>query len=135
MNVTNEIVTVLQQAIENAYAPYSRHPVAAVAVSEDSQHFVGVNVECAHYKGVCAEASALAAMVAAGQRRLAAIYIMGPGASPCAPCGDCRQRINEFADADTPVYLLTRRGDSGEPMTIDSLLPHAFSKAGLDHTD
>lgn len=135
MNVTSEIVTILQAAIENAYAPYSRHPVAALAVSEDGRHFVGVNVESAHYKSVCAEAAALAAMVTAGQTRLAALYIMGPGDERCPPCGDCRQRIKEFADGDTPVCLMVRNGESCETLTIDALLPHAFSKTPMQDND
>lgn len=135
MQTDKKIVDALKRGLNNAYAPYSRHPVAAVAVSEDGQHFVGVNVESAHYKSVCAEASALAAMVAAGQRRLTALYIMGPADEPCPPCGDCRQRINEFAEGDMPVCLVVRNGESCEALTIGTLLPHAFSKMRFQDND
>lgn len=121
----------LVKASENAYAPYSRHPVAAVAESEDGTRFAGANVEVAHYKGLCAEASALAAMITAGQRRLAAIYVMGPGEHLCTPCGDCRQRIREFATPDTRIHVLSRQGEVLKSYRMEALLPDAFGPENL----
>jgi cytidine deaminase len=48
----------------------------------------------------------------------------------CPPCGGCRQRLSEFATADTPVYL----GRPGGPLhatTIGELLPLAFDESAL----
>ena len=50
-------------------------------------------------------ASAISAMITAGQRELARVYVMGPGEHLCTPCGDCRQRIREFAASETPVAI------------------------------
>ena len=47
-----------------------------------------------------------------------------------AACGGCRQRLSEFAAADTPVYL----GRPGGPLhatTIGELLPLAFDESSL----
>lgn len=121
----------LASASENAYAPYSRHPVAAVAESEDGTRFAGANVEVAHYKGLCAEASALAAMATAGQRRLSAVYVMGPGDHLCTPCGDCRQRIREFATPDTRIHVLSRQGEVLKTYRMEALLPDAFGPEQL----
>lgn len=121
-----EILTTLLATREAAYAPYSGFQVAAVAVSSDGRAFAGCNVETAHFKSVCAEASALSAMVGAGRRELATIFILGPGEAACPPCGDCRQRIHEFAAAETRVVLVDDSGRELHQFTVDELLPHAF---------
>ena len=65
--------------------------------------YSGCNVENAAYpQGSCAEAGAIAAMALAGERRIAEILVVGDGEALCTPCGGCRQRIREFADAATP---------------------------------
>ena len=81
-----------------AYAPYSNHAVGAAVLDEHGRIHAGCNVENAAYpEGTCAEAGAIAAMVAAGSRHIAAMAIAGPGPALCTPCGGCRQKIREFA--------------------------------------
>jgi cytidine deaminase len=130
-DVAEPVVQTLIRARENAYAPYSRHPVAAVMESADGQRFAGCNVEVAHYKGLCAEASAIAAMVTAGQRELSNVYVMGPGKHLCTPCGDCRQRIREFATPTTRIFVLSHQGAVLKTYTIATLLPDAFGPEQL----
>ncbi|MGE4534466.1 cytidine deaminase [Halomonas sp.] len=115
----------------NAYAPYSRHPVGAVVVAESGRHYAGANVEVAHYKGLCAEASAIAAMVGAGERRLREVWVIGPGAHLCTPCGDCRQRIREFADEHTRIRVVDAEGRLLKDYTMEALLPDAFGPENL----
>ncbi len=112
----------------NAYAPYSGFHVGAALVDEAGRVHVGCNVENAAYpEGACAEANAIAAMVAAGGRRIAAIAIAGGRAAPepCTPCGGCRQKIAEFADEATRILLLTNAGTVESHAPAD-LLPHSF---------
>ncbi|WP_299231172.1 cytidine deaminase [uncultured Halomonas sp.] len=119
-------------AVRNrAYAPYSRHPVGAVVVSESGSRYAGANVEVAHYKGLCAEASAIAAMASAGERRLHEVYVMGPGQQLCTPCGDCRQRIREFADENTRIRVVDAEGNLLKQYTMAELLPDAFGPENL----
>jgi cytidine deaminase len=109
-----------------AHVPYSHFQVGAAILADDGRIYAGCNVENAAYPlGNCAEASAIAAMIAGGGKRIRRIFITGPGAAPVTPCGGCRQRIREFADADTPVICL---GVEGEPLetTLGTLLPHSF---------
>jgi cytidine deaminase len=109
-----------------AYAPYSRFQVGAAILADDGKVYAGCNVENAAYPiGNCAEASAIAAMIAGGGRRIERIYVTGPGSTPVTPCGGCRQRIREFADLDVVVIS---HGVDGEPLvqSVADLLPHSF---------
>jgi phosphopentomutase len=130
-SLPSEQLAELKQLRERAYVPYSKHPVAALIRSADGRWFGGCNVETAHYKSVCAEASAISAMIGAGEQRIASIYILGPGERPCAPCGDCRQRLGEFAQANTTVNLVDSRGRVLECYTLPELLPGAFGPDDL----
>ena len=91
-----------RQARGRAYAPYSGFRVGAAVLGADGAVFAGCNVENAAYPvGLCAEAGAIAAMVAAGERRLAEVLVLGDGGALTTPCGACRQRIREFATGAT----------------------------------
>ena len=92
-----DLIAVAESAAANAYAPYSRFRVGAVAVAEDGSRFTGVNVENAAYGStLCAEAAAVAAAVSAGHRRLETIAVTCPDGDECFPCGNCRQLMVEF---------------------------------------
>ena len=115
----------------HAYAPYSRLSLGAAIRAEDGRVYAGANVENASYpEGLCAEAAAVAAMIAGGARRIAAIAVVGPGPDPAPPCGGCRQRIAEFAGPATPVHLATESG-ARRTVTLGELLPLAFGTAHL----
>ena len=111
---------------ERAHAPYSRFPTGVALLADDGNIYVGCNVENASYGlGNCAEASAIASMLAGGGRRIRRVYVVAPGAAPVTPCGGCRQRLREFADADLVVIA---HGLDGVPLvtTLGELLPHSF---------
>lgn len=112
----------------NAHAPYSKFKVGAAILGESGRIFAGANVENAAYpQGQCAESSAIGAMVAAGDRRIRVIVVMGgePGDPLCTPCGGCRQRIREFAVADTPIHVCDPAG-LRQSFVLNDLLPHSF---------
>jgi cytidine deaminase len=113
-----------------AYVPYSRFRVGAAIVTPSGAVYRGSNVENAAYPvGACAEASAISAMVTAGETRIAAILVIGDGDQLVTPCGACRQRIREFADADTAIHIAGPEG-LRQSFTLRELLPHSF---GPDH--
>jgi len=110
-----------------AYAPYSGFSVGAAILAEDGRVYTGCNIENAAYpQGNCAEASAIAAMIAGGAKKITRIYVTGPGTMPVTPCGGCRQRIREFA-ASMDITVISH-GVAGEPLfaTLEQLLPHSF---------
>lgn len=117
---------------DNAYAPYSRHPVGALLISEGDVIHTGCNVESANYKGLCAEAGAIASLVASGERRIRTIYIIGPGEALCTPCGDCRQRIREFATPGTEIVVVDGDGQPLKRYDMQTLLPDSFGPENLD---
>jgi cytidine deaminase len=114
-----------------AHAPYSRFRVGAAIATADGRIFTGCNVENAAYPvGSCAEAGAISAMVAAGERRIAAIVVMGEGDNLVTPCGGCRQRIREFAAPETPIHVAGPDGIR-KSFTLDELLPFSFGPDNL----
>src|SRR5579862_3850417 len=85
------LIAAARAARANAYAPYSKFPVGAALRGVGGRVFGGANVENAAYpQSQCAEASAIGQMIAAGERRIAAVVVIG-GDQPCPPCGGCRQ--------------------------------------------
>jgi homotetrameric cytidine deaminase len=118
-------------AMRHAHAPYSRFPVGAALRTPAGTIHVGANVENVAYpQGQCAEASAIGALVAAGDTEIAAVAVVAEKLDICPPCGGCRQRLRELGRPATPVYL----GRPGGPLratTLGELLPLAFDEDAL----
>jgi cytidine deaminase len=126
------LVTAARAARANAYAPYSKFPVGAALRGAGGRVFGGANVENAAYpQSQCAEASAIGQMIAAGERRIAALVVIG-GNQPCPPCGGCRQRLAEFADPEMPIYLCAPDGKLLQTVTLGALLPLAFGRNAMN---
>lgn len=125
-----ELLTELHRLRDCAYAPYSRHPVAVVLETTSGRQFGGGNVEVAHFKSICAEASAISAMIAAGETTIARLWVLGPSDRPCPPCGDCRQRIREFGSGNMQCLAVDDHGRVLLVRSLDQLLPDSF---GPDH--
>jgi len=127
-----ELFAAAKAAQANAYAPYSRFHVGAALRTPSGEVYSGGNVENAAYpEGFCAETSAISAMVTAGERRIAEICVVADGVALCTPCGGCRQRIREFADAATIVHVA---GPEGMRATfrLSTLLPESFGPGHLE---
>ena len=111
---------------KNAHAPYSNFQVGAALTAGSGAVYVGCNVENVAYpEGTCAEAGAIAAMVAGGDTTITAIAVIADSPKPVSPCGGCRQKIAEFAQGDVTVTLATTDGLVQET-TIAALLPGSF---------
>jgi homotetrameric cytidine deaminase len=118
-------------AMRNAHAPYSNFPVGAALRAPGGAIYAGANVENAAYpQGQCAEASAIGALVAAGEREIEAVAVVAQRLDTCPPCGGCRQRLAELAGPATPVHL-GRPGGPLTTVTLGELLPYAFDRESL----
>ena len=111
---------------ENAHAPYSKFKVGAAVRASSGAIYAGCNVENVAYpEGTCAEAGAIAAMVAGGDTKIAEIAVIADSPQPVSPCGGCRQKIAEFASGDVIVTLHTVDGAILQT-TVSALLPGVF---------
>ena len=109
-----------------AYAPYSNFQVGAALRSVEGNLHLGCNVENVAYpEGTCAEAGAIAAMIAAGDTRIAEVAVIADASAPVPPCGGCRQKLAEFAGGEVRVTMATTRGGT-LTMTVAELLPGRF---------
>jgi homotetrameric cytidine deaminase len=131
LDTPEALLAAADAVMRNAYAPYSNFRVGAALRTPSGAIHVGANVENAAYpQGQCAEASAIGAMVAAGDSEIAAVAVVAEKLDVCPPCGGCRQRLKEFAAPDTPVYL-GRPGGPVEVTSMAALLPLAFDEGSL----
>ena len=128
----NEVINKAFEAMKNAYAPYSNYHVGACVLCSDGTTFMGANIENASFGATnCGERSAIFAAYSNGYRKndIVAIAIVSDGKTIGAPCGICRQVLNELINKDTPIYL--SNGKLEVTKTIDELLPMSFSSEDL----
>jgi len=119
---------------ENAYVPYSHFKVGAAVKSASGTVYAGCNVENVAYpEGTCAEAGAIAAMVAAGDTEIVEVYVIADSPEPVTPCGGCRQKLAEFAKGDVPVTLANLEGMEAT-LSLRDLLPGAFATEHMKKT-
>ena len=128
---SEELLRAAEAALRYAHAPYSGLAVGAALRAPGGAVYAGTNVENAAFpQGQCAEASAIGALVTAGEREIAAVAIVAEGLDLCPPCGGCRQRLSELAGPDTPVHL-GRPGGPRRTLTLGELLPLRFGAKDL----
>lgn len=126
------MVELARRVLGNAHAPYSRFRVGACLRAASGRLYAGCNVENVSYGlTLCAETTAIGAMVAGGDREILEVVVVTERAELCPPCGRCRQQLAEFAAPVTRVHLC---GPAGVQLTttLGELLPLAF---GRDATD
>jgi cytidine deaminase len=130
-DTSDRLLAAARAVRERAHAPYSRFRVGAAVLDEQGRIHAGCNVENAAYPlGTCAEAAAIAAMVAGAGRNVRALLVLADGPELVTPCGGCRQRLREFAAADTPVLLAAPEGVRAT-LSLAELLPHSFGPGHL----
>ena len=122
-----DLLEAARAAFDHAHAPYSNFRVGAAVRAATGRVFAGANVENASYpEGNCAEASAIAAMIAAGERQITEALLVAASERLCTPCGGCRQRLAEFAGPEVPIHLCDPQG-LRQTVTLGDLLPLSFT--------
>lgn len=136
-----KLVFEARQAVNKAYAPYSRFQVGAAVLLENGIVLRGNNQENASYPtGMCAER---VAVFAAGANypgvRIMAIAITALSDQfhinkPITPCGACRQAIAEYEHRYNGPIRLILVGETGSVLvadTIQQFLPYQFTADDL----
>ena len=114
-----------------SYSPYSKFPGGAAILAGSGKVYTGSNVENASYGlGNCAERTAIFTAAAAGERQLRAVVVYTPTPTATAPCGACRQVINEFGPA--AVFVGICDSTCRLEITLAALLPHPFGPNNLN---
>jgi cytidine deaminase len=115
------------RAMEKAYAPYSKFPVGAAALTADGRLVSGCNVENASYGlTLCAECALVGNLQMTGGGQLRAFYCVDAAGNVLMPCGRCRQLLYEFRAP--AMELMTTQGIK----TMDQVLPDAFGPQHLE---
>lgn len=119
-----------RRAAKASYSPYSTFPVGAAILTSSGKIFSGCNVENASY-GLCncAERTAIFSAVAAGEREIHAVVVYTPTKEATAPCGACRQVINEFGPDAVVISICDASPRNEDPLS--ALLPGAFGPKNL----
>ena len=132
MNIALQpMLDVAGEALARAHAPYSRFRVGACLRAGSGRLYGGCNVENSAYPvGQCAEATAIGAMVVAGDHEIVEVVVLTEGREICSPCGRCRQQLAEFARPAVPVHLAGPEGVR-VTTTLGELLPLAFGRETL----
>jgi len=114
------------EAMQQAYAPYSKFQVGAAALVDDGRTVSGCNVENAGY-GVtlCAECGLVSELVRSGGGRLTHFVCVGPTGEVIMPCGRCRQLLFEHGGRDLVLWTVSGL------RTMDEVLPDAFGPDDL----
>lgn len=129
--MSKELFEAARQAMGRCHAPYSKFPVGAALRGDDGNIYAGANIEVASFpEGWCAETTAIGHLIMAGARRITEVAVIAEKMVACTPCGGCRQRLAEFADADTKIHLCDNDGIV-RTVTLGELLPYAFDSDAL----
>ena len=130
-----------REVTANAYAPYSKFQVGAIARLANGHIVAGSNQENASFPvGLCAERVLLASASSLFPRvpieTIAVSYKSEHQKSdhPISPCGICRQSLQEFESRVSHPVQLILGGMEGPVYVIDSasrLLPLAFTSDEL----
>jgi len=115
------------EAMQRAYAPYSRFPVGVAGLVDDGRVVAGCNVENAAYGvALCAECGLVSQLHLSGGGRLVAVSCVNGNGDALMPCGRCRQLLWENGGPGCQVMT------SAGVRTMAELLPDAFGGADLD---
>lgn len=94
--------------------------VGAAILSNSGALYTGVCIDTACSMGFCAEQAAAAAMVTAGENRVARMVAVGVDGRIMPPCGRCREFISQLGDQNIHAEVLV---DEDTVVTLRELLP------------
>ena len=139
MMMKNQYENLIQQAIEamdKAYAPYSKFKVGAALETKDGKVYQGCNIENVSYTPTnCAERTAFFKAVYDGERSFARICVVGGMngelTNYTAPCGVCRQVMMEFGDYEEFEVIIAKSIDEYKVYKLKEIMPEGFGPSDL----
>ena len=112
--------------LEKAYCPYSEFPVVAAIMMADRSIYSGCNIENSSFSlTLCAESNAISQAICDKHQLITDVLVHAPKMPYCSPCGACRQKLSEFTNPDTTIYLANSQTDYRRILMKD-LLPFSF---------
>lgn len=134
--LVEEMIGLAIRQLDYAYAPYSHFKVGAALLTQDGKLYGGCNIENAAYgPSNCAERTAFFKAVSEGERKFAAICIVGGRdgvlTEYAPPCGVCRQVMMEFCNPETFQIILAVSREEYDIFTLRELLPMGFGPGNL----
>ena len=94
--------------------------VAAALLSAGGYIYTGVCIDTACSLGMCAERSAIAAMITHGEQHIQKLVALMPDGRPGLPCGACREMLYQLSGGDVEILLDT---EAGKTVRLEALLP------------
>ena len=126
----SDLLELAKSVLQHSYSPYSKFKVGVALRADNGQTYSGCNVENASFAVTqCAEANAIGSMIASGGAKIVELVLVTDAEDAAAPCGACRQIINEFKDSDNLKIYLCAQSGTCKCLRFSELLPHAFCAA------
>jgi cytidine deaminase len=127
--VTNEeliykAISVLNPRKLSSYGAEAAGVGCAIKTSKGNI-FTGVCIDLPCGIGFCAEHSAIAAMITAGETAIETIVAVDWDKSVLSPCGRCREFMYQIDDNNHNTNVIM---PNGQIMTLKNLLPHHWAE-------
>ena len=103
--------------------------VSAAILTESGKIYTGVCIDTACSLGMCAERSAIAAMITAGESRVVRLVCVMPDGRAGMPCGECRELLMQLDRSSPEIEILTDL-ETGSAVTLGELMPGASRFSG-----
>ncbi|XP_008797694.1 cytidine deaminase 1-like [Phoenix dactylifera] len=126
------LVALVPSALRMARPPISNFPVGAVGLGESGRIYVGVNMEFPGlplHHSIHAEQFLVTNAAVHGETGIRCIAVSS------APCGHCRQFLQELRRAADIQILVTSDGPGSAFLPLSSFLPRPFGPPDLLHKD
>lgn len=96
--------------------------VSAAILTESGKIYTGVCIDTACSLGMCAERSAIAAMITAGESRVVRLVCVMPDGRAGMPCGACQELLMQLDRSSPEIEILTDL-ETGSIVTLGELMP------------
>lgn len=106
--------------------------VAAALLSAGGNIYVGVCIDTASTLGMCAERSAISAMLTHGESKIEKVVAVMPDGNVGSPCGACREFMMQL-DKDSGNIEILLDKDTKNTVFLRDLLPDWWGKSRFEN--